>query len=169
MPWRRMREWKCSSTFLDLGAWWRWTFSLTLLPLYPQGKSPHDPLDRRRSGSQSRSWCCGEQKNRALQGIEPGPPSRCYADSKLPHFGTWCRDPTLSELLSLPRHKFMHPPVTLTNNFVKIGWKEGQESQACAGAVQPQLHLCYTDFTENTLHSCKDRQVNDVITCLEVW
>jgi hypothetical protein len=32
---------------LDLGTRWRWVVSFTPLPLYPQGKSPWYPLDRR--------------------------------------------------------------------------------------------------------------------------
>jgi len=37
--------------------------SFTLPPLYPQGKSPHYPLDRRLGGPQSRSGHGGEEKN----------------------------------------------------------------------------------------------------------
>jgi hypothetical protein len=41
-------------------------------PLYSQGKSPWYPLDRRLSGSQSRSGRGGEEKNSQLPpGIEP--------------------------------------------------------------------------------------------------
>jgi len=36
--------------------------SFTPRPLYPQGKSPWYPLDRRLSGSQNRSGYCGEEK-----------------------------------------------------------------------------------------------------------
>jgi len=35
----------------------------TLLPLYPQGKNPWYPLDRRLGGSLSRSGRGGEDKN----------------------------------------------------------------------------------------------------------
>jgi hypothetical protein len=38
-------------------------FNLTLRPLYPQGKSPWYPLDRRLGGPQSRSGRGGEEKN----------------------------------------------------------------------------------------------------------
>jgi hypothetical protein len=38
------------------------------LPLYPRRKSPWYPLDRRLGGPQSRSGCCGEDKNLELQG-----------------------------------------------------------------------------------------------------
>jgi hypothetical protein len=47
---------------LDLGTRWRWVVSFTPRPLYPQGKSPRYPLDRRRGGPQSRSGCGGEEK-----------------------------------------------------------------------------------------------------------
>jgi hypothetical protein len=41
-------------------------------PLYPQGKSPWYPLDRRLGGPQRQSRRGGEEKNsQALQGIEP--------------------------------------------------------------------------------------------------
>jgi len=32
---------------LDLGTRWRWVVSFTIWPLYPQGRSPWYPLDRR--------------------------------------------------------------------------------------------------------------------------
>jgi hypothetical protein len=41
--------------FLDLGTSWRWVLSFTHRRLYPQGKSPRSPLDRRLGGLQSRS------------------------------------------------------------------------------------------------------------------
>jgi hypothetical protein len=48
---------------LDLGTRWRWVVSFTLRPLYPQGKRPSYPLDRRLGGPQSRSGRGGEEKN----------------------------------------------------------------------------------------------------------
>jgi hypothetical protein len=46
--------------------------SFTPRPLYPQGKSPWYPLDRRLAGSQSRSGHGGEKKNsQPLSGLEP--------------------------------------------------------------------------------------------------
>jgi hypothetical protein len=48
--------------FLDLGTSWRWMVSFTPLPLYPRGKSPRYPLDRRLGGPQSRCWWRGEEK-----------------------------------------------------------------------------------------------------------
>jgi hypothetical protein len=70
-----MGKWRYSSSFLDLGTRWRRVVSFTPLPLYPRKKSPRYPLDRRLGGLQSRSGRCGEEKNLALQGIEPEPSS----------------------------------------------------------------------------------------------
>jgi hypothetical protein len=47
--------------FLDLGTSWR-LVNFTSRPLYPRGKSPRYPLDRRFGGPQSRSGRFGEQK-----------------------------------------------------------------------------------------------------------
>jgi hypothetical protein len=68
-----MREWRYSSTFIDLGSRWRCVVSYTNLPLYPRRKSPRYPLDRKLGGPRIRSGRCGEEKNHALLGIEPGP------------------------------------------------------------------------------------------------
>jgi hypothetical protein len=57
---------------LDLSTRWRWVVSFTPRPLYPQGKSPWYPLDRRLGGLQSRSGRSGEEKNsQPMPGIEP--------------------------------------------------------------------------------------------------
>jgi hypothetical protein len=57
---------------LDLGSRWRWRVSFTPRPLYPQGKSPWYPLDRRLGGPQNRSGSGGEEKNsQPLPGLEP--------------------------------------------------------------------------------------------------
>jgi hypothetical protein len=62
---------------LDLGARWRWVVSFMPRPLYPQGKGPWYPLDRRLGGSQSRSGRGGEEKNsEPPPGIEPQNPDR---------------------------------------------------------------------------------------------
>jgi hypothetical protein len=56
----------------DLGTRWRWVVSFTPWPLYPQGKSPWYPLDRRLGGPQRRSWHSSEEKNsQLLPGLEP--------------------------------------------------------------------------------------------------
>jgi hypothetical protein len=53
--------------FLDLGISWRWVVSFTPRPIYPRGKSPRYPLNKRLCGPQSRSG-----KNIfPLPGIEP--------------------------------------------------------------------------------------------------
>jgi hypothetical protein len=56
---------------LDLGTRWRWVVSFTLRSLYPQGKIPWCPLDRRLSKPQTRSGRGGEEKNsQSLPGLE---------------------------------------------------------------------------------------------------
>jgi hypothetical protein len=66
-------EWRYSSTHsltsaLDGGEW----SASRPRPLYPQGKSPWYPLDRRLGGPHSRSECGGEEKNsQHLVGFEP--------------------------------------------------------------------------------------------------
>jgi hypothetical protein len=56
---------------LDLGTRCRWMVSFTPRPLYPQGRIPWYPLDRRLGGTQSRSGH-GEGKNsQPLPGLEP--------------------------------------------------------------------------------------------------
>jgi hypothetical protein len=47
--------------YLDLGTSWRWV-KFTPRPLYPQGKSPRYPLDRRLGGPQSQSGWFREEK-----------------------------------------------------------------------------------------------------------
>jgi hypothetical protein len=57
---------------LDFSIRWRWVVSFTPWPLYPQGKSPWYPLDRRLGGPQSCSRCGDEEINSQLPlGIEP--------------------------------------------------------------------------------------------------
>jgi hypothetical protein len=46
--------------FLDLGTSWRRVANFTPRPLYPRGKSPQYPSDRRLGGPQSRSGQFGE-------------------------------------------------------------------------------------------------------------
>jgi hypothetical protein len=60
LPWRRMREWRYSSTILYLGTRWRWVVIFTPLPLYSRGNNPRWPLDRTLGWPQSRSWRYGE-------------------------------------------------------------------------------------------------------------
>jgi hypothetical protein len=57
---------------LDLGTRWRWVVSFTPRLLYPQGKIPSYPLDRKLGGPQSRAGSGGEKKNsQHLPGLEP--------------------------------------------------------------------------------------------------
>jgi hypothetical protein len=51
-----------ASRILDFGITSRWVVSFTPRPLYPQGKSPWYPLDRRLGGPQSLSGRGGEEK-----------------------------------------------------------------------------------------------------------
>jgi hypothetical protein len=68
-------HWRSTGTaqcILDLDTRWKWAVSFTPRPLYPQGKSPRYPLDRRVGGPQSRSGCGGEENNsQPLPGLEP--------------------------------------------------------------------------------------------------
>jgi hypothetical protein len=59
--------------FIDLGTSWRSVVSFTPLLLYPRGKSPQYPLDRRLGGPQYRSGRRGGEKNLALPGIDLRP------------------------------------------------------------------------------------------------
>jgi hypothetical protein len=67
-------------------------------PLYPQGKSPWYPLDRRLSGSQSRSGRGGEEKNsQLLPGLKTPiiqPVAQHYTAelSRLPHLRNYLMD-----------------------------------------------------------------------------
>jgi hypothetical protein len=59
---------------LNLGTRWRWVVSFTPPPLYPRGKKPWSPLNRRLSGSQIPSGSHGKEKKMPslrLPGIEP--------------------------------------------------------------------------------------------------
>jgi hypothetical protein len=49
--------------FFDLGTRWKWEVSFTPRSLYPQGKNPWYPLDRRLGGPHIRSESGGEEKN----------------------------------------------------------------------------------------------------------
>jgi hypothetical protein len=56
----------------DLSTRWRSVVSFKPQLFYPQGKSPWYPLDRRLSGTQSRSGCSGKEINsQLLPGLEP--------------------------------------------------------------------------------------------------
>jgi hypothetical protein len=71
-----MGEWRYSSTIPDLGTKWRWVVSFTPWLLYPRGKSPRHPLDRRLGGPQNSSGRYGEEECfLPLTEIEPRPSS----------------------------------------------------------------------------------------------
>jgi hypothetical protein len=53
------------------------------LPLYPQGKSPRYPLDRRLGGPQSCSVCSEEKNSQPPPGIEPQNPDRSVRSPEL--------------------------------------------------------------------------------------
>jgi hypothetical protein len=66
---------------LDLGTRWRRVVSFTPWPLYPQGKSPWYPLDRRLGGMQSWSGCSEEKISQLLPELEAPiiqPVAQCY-------------------------------------------------------------------------------------------
>jgi hypothetical protein len=76
MPWRRMGEWRYSSTFLYHGTrWWR-LVSLTPLPLYSRYQ-----FARRLTGPQSRYGRWRNEEILALQRIKPGRPARSHSDT----------------------------------------------------------------------------------------
>jgi hypothetical protein len=57
---------------LNLGSRWRLVVSFTPPPLYPRGKSPWYPTDKRQHEPQSRLECCREEKTILnLPGFEP--------------------------------------------------------------------------------------------------
>jgi hypothetical protein len=70
-----MGGWRHTSIILDLDTRWMWVASFMPLPLYPRRNRLRYPSDRRLGGPQRWSGRCGEEKNLALSGIEPGPSS----------------------------------------------------------------------------------------------
>jgi hypothetical protein len=57
---------------LNLGTGWRWVVSFIRPPLYPHGRSPWHPLDRRLDVSHNRSGRGVKKKNsKSLPGLEP--------------------------------------------------------------------------------------------------
>jgi hypothetical protein len=72
-----MREWRYSSTILNLGTRWRWVVSFKPLQLYPQGNRRRYPLNRTVDEPQSRSGRCGEEKiSCSFRETNPGRPTR---------------------------------------------------------------------------------------------
>jgi len=73
---------------LDLDTRRRWVVSFMPQLLYPWGKSPYYPLDRRLGGPQSQSGCDGEEKNSQFPpGIEP-PITNYPAWTELPGYSS---------------------------------------------------------------------------------
>jgi hypothetical protein len=63
-----MGEWRYSSTIFDLGTRWSSVVSFVPRPLFQRGNSHRYPLDGRLGGPQSRSGCCGTEKNLTFSG-----------------------------------------------------------------------------------------------------
>jgi hypothetical protein len=75
-PWRRMGSGRIDPRFLDLGTSWRWVVSFTPRPLYPRGKSPRYPFERRLGGPQSQPGWRDEEKILDPTGLELWPLGR---------------------------------------------------------------------------------------------
>jgi hypothetical protein len=71
MPWRRMGEWRYSSTILDLGTRWRWVVSYTPRPLYPEEILPGTHWIGGWVGPRAGLDVVEKRKILALSGFEP--------------------------------------------------------------------------------------------------
>jgi hypothetical protein len=74
----RLGSGRIAPRIIDLGTRLRWVVSFTIRPLYPQGKTPWYPLDRRLGGHQSRSGRGGEERNSQLLPVLEPPIIRPY-------------------------------------------------------------------------------------------
>jgi hypothetical protein len=121
---------------LDLGTRWRWMVSLTPRPLYPQGKSPWYPLDRRLSGPQSRSGRGRAEKNsRPLPGLEPPiiqPVAQLTVTTKY-------KTTLLTELLGPASRN--PPPPNLDTDFLH-SFQKGFEPVITINTATPTVLLC---------------------------
>jgi hypothetical protein len=63
---------------LDIGTWWRWVVSSMARPIYPQGKSPLYPLDRRLGWAPEPVWAgwWGEKIPASIETRIPNHPAR---------------------------------------------------------------------------------------------
>jgi hypothetical protein len=89
--------------FLDLGTNWCWVVSFTPRPLYPRGKSPRYPLDRRLNGPQSRSGRRGEEKI-----LSKAPYLQQTLNLLRDHF-MWCETANLNAYLVINNKLFLAP------------------------------------------------------------
>jgi hypothetical protein len=126
---------------LDLGSRWRWVVSFTPRPLYPQGKRPWYPLDRRMGGPQNWSGRGGEEKNSSpLPGLEPPIiqpiAQRCTAPVirlfQITHGNKWFSRLVEQNLETFPRKHADGPKEGV------LRWREGE-------AILRQ-HLCQKIF-----------------------
>jgi hypothetical protein len=88
MPRRHTREWRYSSTILDLGSRSS-VVSFTLRLLYPWWNRRRYLLDRSLGGPQGRFWRCGEEKKLTLAGKRTAdiqPVARRYTDWNIPKY-----------------------------------------------------------------------------------
>jgi hypothetical protein len=92
--------------FLDLGTSWRWVVSLTPQPLYPRGKSPRYPLDRRLGGPQSQSGKFEEEKILDPTGTRTPSPVVQPIASRYTDYATPAPTLTLSSILMSSTHLF---------------------------------------------------------------
>jgi hypothetical protein len=60
---RFLFTWSPARKYFYLGTRWKWVVRFTPRPLYPQGKCPCYPLDRRLGGPQNLSGRGDEEKN----------------------------------------------------------------------------------------------------------
>jgi hypothetical protein len=153
MPRRRMREWRYSSTMLDLDIRWRWVVSFTPLLLYHRGKSTRYPLDMRLSGPQTWSGLCAEEENRFRESnsdpsaLQPVP--RRYTDWAIParlYFSAWKRNYVLLLMVKPvldPGHECRHTFLFAggTKVLLRIWWR--------SGCVFSPLRDIFWDFAVN--------------------
>jgi hypothetical protein len=93
---KTMKDWRCSSTIIDLDTRCRWVVSFKPRPIYPRRDSPRYPLDRRLGGPESRSerYGKGREKFFPLPGNEHGflsrPASNLLATA-IPPWAMWLK------------------------------------------------------------------------------
>jgi hypothetical protein len=133
--------WGCRGVapcILNLCTKWSWMVSFTPMLVYPQGKRPCYPLDRRLGGPQSQPRCSGEEKkSHPMPGLEPPiiqPVTQCYS-TELSRLLLSLTNEKLSELFSIVGHpvfvQFISPSsviqtchvhLTLEQQFIVDSW-----------------------------------------------